>query len=390
MFAPPPALLNFAPPTFDDEQPRQDVVLNDDDDDDEYDPYAQLGRSSRIGSIAPPAFTSSSDQLEDTRNGDGHLSGTSQGHVTEAEAQSATPVMQSAAIQARPSASLTDKEKAAKMADAKAKIEAFKKKIAAQQAGDKPKPPSPRQDQESPPLTSGSQHISAPLPPPPAQSGGIISRAPVRYDAAAIGSESESVAISAEQSGEISRTKKPGQKGFAQRILEKQGWQKGQGLGAQGQGITTAIVAQAQKRKKRSDAEGGGWVAPANMGRLVGGKKAKVDGARTDEPQPSVVVKYTGLLAGLDATEEIAENDLYQRIGETMNEKFGTVERIYVWLAGANEVFIKFTDGMGALRATTNEFAFKGNTVIGHYYPEDRFEDADYSWGTEANMSPPK
>nr|POE85493.1 splicing factor u2af large subunit a [Quercus suber] len=369
-------------------------------------------------------------------------------NAAQPEAQLVAPRLEPTTVQTRPtpssspSHSMTDAEIAAKKADMSARIAAFKKTKAAQQAGNNLQPPAPannhgslpptsnlqqtvaqhaENDQKSPLLTreqdslpstsempqpaarhsgniSGSSLLtqvqdalppqaslqqasgSVPIASSTPQSGHIISRAPVRYNVAAITTGLDDHAASVEQPENPLKTKNPVQKSFAERMLEKQGWQKGQGLGAKGQGIITPVFQRPDKRKRFSDAEGGGWAAPANMGRLVGGKKAKTDDSDDNEPQPSVVVKYTGLLAGLDASEEISENNLYQRIGETMTDQFGTVERIYVWVAGDNEVFIKFTDGMGALRATTKDFVFKGNTVIGRYYPEDKFEDGDYSW----------
>lgn len=367
-FAPPPAQLNFAPPSFHDEPPRP-LPDNDDDDDD---PYANLGRAAETVAAAPPKFAPSLAPDEAASYDNPSLRRLGMNSSESSDVQPSIPLQQAPQIPliaVRPGTPMSEAEKAAKMADAKLKIEALKKKFAARQAEDIPKAASPTRQlaASTPPAMAQS---FPPLPPSQdAQDSGTISRAPVRY----------SDVPKAEQPEEGLRTRAPGQKGFAQRILEKQGWQKGQGLGAKGQGITTAIVAQAQKRKKRPDAEGGGWAVPANMGRLVGGKKAKIDSAISDEPLPSRVVKYSGLLDGLNATEEISENELYQRIGEDMNEKFGTVERIFVWLASDNEVFVKFTDGMGALRATTNEFSFKGNACTGQYFSEDKFEEGEYA-----------
>ncbi|KAI9708103.1 MAG: hypothetical protein M1820_004307 [Bogoriella megaspora] len=70
------------------------------------------------------------------------------------------------------------------------------------------------------------------------------------------------------------RSLRPGQPGFAERMMEKMGHKKGEGLGAQGQGITKALYAKQDKRKKKSDAEGGGFAAP-QTGKIMGGGKPK-------------------------------------------------------------------------------------------------------------------
>lgn len=154
------------------------------------------------------------------------------------------------------------------------------------------------------------------------------------------------------------RTARPGQESFAERHMKKLGWEKGQGLGASGEGITTALKMQAQKRKRKPDAQGGGYVAPANMGKIVGGKKAKpnpgegvTSGGELDGM--SEVVKLSGMLENLDVEHEIAENNLLQEIGDDMGQEYGQVERLYIWQkkdGGNGEVFVKFTSPLSAVR----------------------------------------
>nr|GFD56759.1 hypothetical protein [Tanacetum cinerariifolium] len=81
----------------------------------------------------------------------------------------------------------------------------------------------------------------------------------------------------------------------------------------------------AEKRKKKPDAQGGGYVAPAAMGKIVGGKKAKSKtddgtGAQTGSELDgmSEVVKLAGMLENMDVDHEVAENDLLQEIGDFM------------------------------------------------------------------------
>lgn len=184
------------------------------------------------------------------------------------------------------------------------------------------------------------------------------------------------------------RSKRPGQKGFAERMLKSMGWEEGKGLGATGEGITTAIVAKVDKRKKKSDADGGGFVTPANMGKIVGGKKAKParNGASEDANDAygamSEVIKLDDILANMDVDKEIQDNNILQEIGDEMSE-FGKVERLFIWrdnVGGHNEVFVKFTSQLSALRAVKDMdgIEFAGNTVKARFWDAERFERGEY------------
>jgi len=157
-----------------------------------------------------------------------------------------------------------------------------------------PPPPPPVHDHPPPPPPD----MNIPPPPPswlPTPSAGnimtgtSISRAPVLYNLeklqsktqAELNAEVEKLDDSAlellekqldeEEEQATPRTKVSGQPGFAQRYMEKFGWQKGQGLGANKDGIKTAIrVAKAKKKvgslmKAHKD--------KANMGTIVAPKK---------------------------------------------------------------------------------------------------------------------
>jgi len=157
-----------------------------------------------------------------------------------------------------------------------------------------------------------------------------------------------------EEEEDAPRSNRPGQKGFAKRLLQKYGWQEGQGLGASGSGITTILRHQTEKRKKRPDAEGGGWAAPAAMGRIVGGKKRKTEDDN-DEPaqQWSIVAKLEGMLEGLDVDREMQEGNLMQDIGDRMGN-YGVVERLFIDRSkpGNEPVFVKFTSALSAFRVS--------------------------------------
>jgi splicing factor 45 len=279
---------------------------------------------------------------------------------------------------------------AAQMAAAKAKLAAAKAKIDAQHAQNgKTAVPSP---------TPPTEPATLPLPPPPTQpqDTSMIAKGPVLYNLP--GSQVDALVdrqMAHAQPGTMSTSQAPapaqstskvsGQKGFAARLMAKMGWEEGQGLGAKGEGITTAIVAQATKRKRRSDKEGGGWMP--SVGKIVGGKKRKVQTMDDDEGEfgnMSNIVKLQGMLDELDVTYEIEENNLLQEIGEQFSNDYGAIERLFIWReqnGGNNEVFVKFTNQLSALKACggTNEMTFAGNPVKARFFDAEKFENGEYA-----------
>jgi len=278
-------------------------------------------------------------------------------------------------------------------AAAAAKIAEFKAKLAANKAASAALPPS-RTTSDSPAQPA---QPSPPAPPPPAEEpGNTISRAPVRYDqplTASIPTDADDdvtmadADTSAQGQPNAPRSNRPGQKGFAERLLKKYGWEKGQGLGAQGEGITTAIFAKADKRKKLPDAQGGGWARAT--GKILGGKKRKIESTGDDDGTygaMSEVVKLTGMLEGLDVDQEIMKEgqSLFQEIGEYMGQEFGSVERVFVWrkaVGGGDEVFVKFVSQLSALRAVnaTDGMTFAGNAVRAKFWENRKFERGEYA-----------
>ena len=204
-------------------------------------------------------------------------------------------------------------------------------------------PPAPDQVPPPPPPPSNidTQTPSVPPPPPQIQAIPSISRAPVRYNLPAAPSElpsSEAELEKAlaqeeadegpeeEETEEQGRSRRPGQKGFAERLMSKYGWSKGSGLGADGSGITTALRVQIEKRKKKSDAEGGGFRDPGGRGKIIGGKKntvGKDDGMGKFGTMSEVIV-LKGMVDGMDLDEEVdgpGDGGLMQEIGDECSEK---------------------------------------------------------------------
>lgn len=194
---------------------------------------------------------------------------------------------------------------------------------------------------------SQDQHPENQIPPPPPPSrpldsfqpsSATISRAPVRYtlppapaDIPASEAELEEVFAreepadgegdaTGEDAEDAPRSLRPGQKGFAERLLSKYGWTKGSGLGATGTGIAKPLQVKVEKRKKRPDAEGGGFVTPAGRGTIIGGKRKGEDDTGLFGPMSEVII-LRGMLDGMDLQSELESGELMQEIGEECSDK---------------------------------------------------------------------
>ncbi|KAH8847518.1 hypothetical protein MCOR27_011271 [Pyricularia oryzae] len=234
------------------------------------------------------------------------------------------------------------------------------------------------------------KEVETPPPQPDAVPAATISRAPVRYEPTPLPNEDGEDMDIDEDEGERPglgsakpkdsddvRSNRPGQAGFAARMMEKMGWEKGKGLGAEETGITSGLSVKVEKRRKRPDAEGGGFASPGNMARVVGGNRGVQDVGKFGSM--SEVVALGGMLEGMeDVAGEVAEG-LAQEIGEECGEKYGRVERLYVDV-NTRQVFIKFTDQVSALRAVNalDGRIFNGNEVRPRFYDLERFEQGVY------------
>lgn len=175
------------------------------------------------------------------------------------------------------------------------------------------------------------------------------------------------------------RTNRPGQAGFAERMMNKYGWTKGSGLGADGSGIINPLHVQVQKRKKKPDSEGGGFANPAT-GKIVGGKRNVPAGEEAGKfGAMSEVVKLSGMVGENDIEDE---EGLIQEIGEECGEKYGNVERVFIWRQMGQEatVFVKFTSQLSALRAVNalEGRIFDGNSIQAMFWDTEKFEEGVY------------
>ncbi|KAH6840662.1 hypothetical protein B0I37DRAFT_438010 [Chaetomium sp. MPI-CAGE-AT-0009] len=289
--------------------------------------------------------------------------------------------------------------------------DAYARRLALSGMAAPPPPPPPAAASPAPP----------PPPPPPDTDSTTISRAPIRYsqppnpDTTAMDMDIDrdddpevnyaSIPLPPtttqqpqtqpppEAVAQEERTTRPGQKGFAQRLMAKYGWTKGSGLGAAESGITTALRVQVEKRKRRPDAEGGGFVAGGGGGRgRIIAPKVKGQGQTTTTSgggggggeeggvgKMSVVVVLDRMLDGMGDVEGEVEAGLGQEIGEECGERYGRVERIVVDVEGGR-VFIRFVEGVSALRAVNalQGRIFNGNAIAARFYDEEKFEDGVY------------
>ena len=195
--------------------------------------------------------------------------------------------------------------------------------------GDKPMSYSP-----PPPFKPPPPSISAFQPP-----SATISRAPVRYtlppppeDIPATEEELEEPFANEEpveeESGDAPRSLRPGQKGFAERLLAKYGWTKGSGLGASGSGIVNPLKVKVEKQKKKPDSEGGGFAGPRGRGKIIGGSKKSQEEGKFG-PMSEVIVLH-GMVDGLDLDAELdggQDGGLMQEIGEECAEKVRRIVR---------------------------------------------------------------
>ncbi|KAF9781949.1 hypothetical protein IL306_012564 [Fusarium sp. DS 682] len=251
---------------------------------------------------------------------------------------------------------------------------------------------------------------SQPSPSLPSNSA-TISRGPIRYskphdEIDAAGDDVEDDAYSPppvlgsalpEQPDDDSepRSSRPGQSGFAHRLMSKYGWTKGSGLGADESGIVNPLRVQVEKRRKKADADGGGWAEPGGKGKIIGGKRKDENTGKFGTMSEVIVLR--NMLENMYNLEEEITGGLGQEIGEECGEKvtnvmsyfshdeltmmqYGRVERLHIDQE-TRRVFIKFTNQVSALRAV-NELdgrVFNGNAIVPEFFDTEKFEQGKYN-----------
>lgn len=169
------------------------------------------------------------------------------------------------------------------------------------------------------------------------------------------------------------RSSRPGQSGFAHRLMSKYGWTQGTGLGAGETGIVNPLRVQVEKRRRKADADGGGWAEPANKGKIVGEAKAKGDGGKFGTMSEVIVLRHMldsmpdlqaeiadglGQEIGEECGEKVSTNVSLKHLGVANGEQYGRVERLYIDQEN-RQVFIKFTAQISALRVSALQLVIK-------------------------------
>lgn len=108
--------------------------------------------------------------------------------------------------------------------------------------------------------------------------------------------------------------------------MSKYGWTKGSGLGADESGILNPLRVQVEKRKKKSDAEGGGWAEPANKGRIIGGRRHDSGSSNNNNNASSQVTLATTSASDLQGTEGLSDVIVLLNMLENMPDLAAEVE----------------------------------------------------------------
>lgn len=131
--------------------------------------------------------------------------------------------------------------------------------------------------------------------------------------------------------------------------MSKYGWSRGTGLGADGSGIINPLRVQVEKRKKKSDAEGGGFRDAGGRGKIIGGQRKvpeKEDEGGRFGPMSEVIV-LRGMVDGMNLDEEVegaGDGGLMQEIGDECAEK------VFICLTISWTYHINTSSSMGELR----------------------------------------
>lgn len=190
---------------------------------------------------------------------------------------------------------------------------------------------------------------------------------------------------------------------FAERLMMKQGWRKGEALGAEGnKGILDPLLAQKidQERARqyskhqKNDDQGNDRAMKSARGTIINPQEEQ---KRQEERQKYGEASEVILLENMVASDEDIDDDLPGEIGEEC-EKHGKVERVFIWPAahakvpftnsslalsasfGKPRIFVKFSGIAAAwkcLKELDGRF-FAGNTVRARYYPLQDFNRGKY------------
>ncbi|CAH1763905.1 21680_t:CDS:2 [Entrophospora sp. SA101] len=183
---------------------------------------------------------------------------------------------------------------------------------------------------------------------------------------------------SASKSPEIKPTNTSGSgEHFAHRLLAKYGWQEGQGLGKNEQGINVPLMV------KKTDVRSGIIINnSSNINNPVQVGNELIQKAIQNIETPSRVI----LLRNMVGPGQV-DDTLQEETADECNEKYGTVERCLIFEVPngklpdnqAVRIFVKFVDIEAAIKAKKdlNGRFFGGRSVSAKYFDEARFDKLD-------------
>ncbi|CAJ0752327.1 1264_t:CDS:10 [Entrophospora sp. SA101] len=222
-----------------------------------------------------------------------------------------------------------------------------------------PPPSKPLYSSPSPPQSSSSKNKA------------FLRRAKLSNSAAVVNE-------SASKSPEIKPTNTSGSgEHFAHRLLAKYGWQEGQGLGKNEQGINVPLMV------KKTDVRSGIIINnSSNINNPVQVGNELIQKAIQNIETPSRVI----LLRNMVGPGQV-DDTLQEETADECNEKYGTVERCLIFEVPngklpdnqAVRIFVKFVDIEAAIKAKKdlNGRFFGGRSVSAKYFDEARFDKLD-------------
>jgi splicing factor 45 len=155
---------------------------------------------------------------------------------------------------------------------------------------------------------------------------------------------------------------------LAQKMLEKMGWKKGQGLGKHKQGIPTALAVE------KTNARSGRVVLPS-----LESNSADQKDIQPPKNPPSRVIILTNVVGpgGVDES-------LDQEVGEECSESFGEVTNVLIFEVTeptyppdrAVRIFVEFADQDSAMKAVQqlNGRYFDGRVVRADFFDQRKFD----------------